>query len=423
MSEPTIGDNLRRLRERSTLKQEQLAERAGLSVDLIKKLEQNVRTSARIPTLRKLARALGVDTTALMGSAAQAQAMREPDAEPLGLVGLRQALTPTRGLNGRPVGPRPTIDAGQIALSRVEQMVVDANRAYHRDALAEAITALPHLLATADAVVDYSDGERGRLAHGIASYAYQLAGRLLIQLRQLDLAHVALDTAAGHARAAADQLAGATTAAHLCWLLVRAGRLAEVADLAVRTADQVEPRLSTATPRELAAWGVLLLKGAAAAARDAREDDARDMLDLAGAGAARLGGRLAESDDLADRWFRDVAGNDFCGGGVHLMRVETAVVAGDPGRALALAQAMQGRAAGVTPSSYQRHLLDVAWSHTQEARYADATAVLRGLRQAAPAWLRQQRYARDVVQSIADGRRRAMTAEFAELADWVGCPI
>lgn len=38
------------------------------------------------------------------------------------------------------------------------------------------------------------------------------------------------------------------------------------------------------------------------------------------------------------------------------------------------------------------------------------------LREQAPAWLRQQRYARDIVRSIATRRRRAMSQELADLA-------
>ncbi|MCX5066873.1 helix-turn-helix transcriptional regulator [Micromonospora lupini] len=412
--EPTIGEHLARIRRESTLTQEQLAEQAAVSVETIKKLEQGVRKSARIPTLRKLARALGVPTSALMGSAAHAQAMREPHAEPLGLVGIRRALAPARGLDGQPVGPRPPVD-GDLPVEHVRNLIADANRAYHANDYATVISSVPLVLATADALVERSGaGDDGQVALGIASYAYQLAGRLLIQLRQLDLAHIALDQAGTYARAADDQVAGASATAHLCWLLLRTGRIAEVEDLAARTADTVEPRLSTATPRALAAWGVLLLKGAAAAARNAREDDARSMLTLAAAGAGQLGDRLTQPDDPADRFFVDVAGNDFSGSGVQLMRVETAVIASQPDRALDLAREVTD-SPQVTPSSRQRHRLDVAWSYVETGRPADATAVLMQLRDVAPAWLRQQRYAREIVQSIADGRRRAMSADLAAL--------
>ena len=64
----TIGDRLRRIRNEQDLTQEQLATRAGLSRDLIAKLEQNRRTSCRITSLMRLANALDADLTELTGN-------------------------------------------------------------------------------------------------------------------------------------------------------------------------------------------------------------------------------------------------------------------------------------------------------------------------------------------------------------------
>ncbi|SCL31810.1 Transcriptional regulator, contains XRE-family HTH domain [Micromonospora nigra] len=408
--EPTIGEHLARIRRQSTLTQEQLADRAGVSVETVRKLEQGERTSARMSTLKSLAGALGVPTTALMGNAAQAVDRREPDAAPIGLVGVRRALTPVAGLDGQPVAA--TTAAEPPTVNRVRRSVLAANTIYHANDYAAAITLVPSLLADARALVDATDGDAQLAAYALASQAHQLVGRLLIQLRQVDLAHVAITQALDHARRSGDQVVGAAAVAPMCWLLLRQARFAEAEALAVRTAEQVEPRLSAASPAELASWGFLLMKAASAAVRDARHDDARDMLDLAAAGAHRLGGRPNPN--------ADVMGNDFSTEGVHLMRVEAAVIAGQPDQALALAQEVH-RSPQVTPSSRQRHRLDVAWSHVELGQYADATGVLLELRDRAPAWLRQQRYAREIVRSIADGRRRAMSSELAELAALVGC--
>ncbi|MGC4891986.1 helix-turn-helix domain-containing protein [Micromonospora sp. DT227] len=405
----TIGDHLRKLRTESTLTQERLAEKAGVSVETIRKLEQNERTSARMSTLNKLATALGVPTTALMGSAAQAQAMREPNAEPLGLVAVRRALTPVSGLDGRSVLDEPEI--GPPTAADVRRSILAANTIYHANDYAAALTLIPGLLDEARTFVDIADGDERLAAHALASQAHQLAGRLLIQLRRVDLAHVALTAALDHARRSGDPTVGPAAVAAMCWLLLRQARFGEAEVLAVRTADQVEPKLSTASPADLAAWGFLLIKAASAAVRDARHDDARDMLDLAAAGAHRLGDRRYPDADLI--------GNDYSTEGVHLMRVEAAVIAGRPDEALALARQVH-RSPQVTPSSRQRHFLDVAWSHVQTGTYSDATGVLMDLRDRAPAWLRQQRYARDIVKSIAERRRRTMTKELAELASLVG---
>lgn len=409
--EPTIGEYLAQIRRRSTLTQEQLAERAGVSVETIRKLEQGERQGARTATLNKLARALGVPTSALFGNAARAAADREPDARPLSLVGVRRALTPVVGLDGSPLA----LDLGDQppTLASVRRTVAGANASYHANNYAVTLATLPGMLGESRALVHAVPVNDQPAAHAIASQAHQLAGRLLIQLRQVDLAHVALAGALDHARLSGDQVVGASAAAPMCWLLIRQGRFAEAERLAVTTADRVEPRMSTASAAELAAWGFLLIKGAGAAVRDARDDDAAELLELAAAGAQRLGDRPNPH--------ADVVGNDFSTEAVRLMQVECAVIAGQPDRALNLSEGVT-HSSPVTPSSRQRHRLDVAWSHVQTGRYADATEVLVGLRDAAPAWLRQQRYAREIVQSITERRRRAMSAELADLASLVGSP-
>lgn len=407
--EPKIGQHLGRIRRSIPgMTQEKLAEESGISLSTIRDLEQGKRDSARLPTLSALAAPLGVTTSALLGDASTAVDQREPDAEPIGLIGVRRALMPVYGLDGQPLdldpaGPPPTL-AGVTAAVRA------ANLVYHGNDYAGALARVPSVLAQARALVDITSGDDQLAAYVLASRAYQLAGRLLVQLRQVDLATIALDSALRHARASGDQMIGAEAVAPMCWLLLRVGRFADARTLALRTADQVEPKFS-ATPADLAAWGLLLLKAAAAAVRDARRDEAAEILDLAATGAQALGNRPVPHADLI--------GNDFSPEGVHLMRVESAVIAGQPDQALALSEQVP-RSANVTPSSRQRHRLDVAWSHVQTGQYNDATGVLLGLRDTAPAWLRQQPYARDIVTELADTRRRAASEELAVLLSSVG---
>jgi transcriptional regulator with XRE-family HTH domain len=55
-----IGDNLRRLRERRALRQEDLAALAGVGKNTVNRIEKN-HTEPHMTTVRKLAEALGVD--------------------------------------------------------------------------------------------------------------------------------------------------------------------------------------------------------------------------------------------------------------------------------------------------------------------------------------------------------------------------
>jgi transcriptional regulator with XRE-family HTH domain len=61
-----LGDRLREIRKRRGLSQRELAERSGVSVSLIRKLEQGERNDTRLETARQLAEALTVPTTKLL---------------------------------------------------------------------------------------------------------------------------------------------------------------------------------------------------------------------------------------------------------------------------------------------------------------------------------------------------------------------
>jgi transcriptional regulator with XRE-family HTH domain len=61
-----IGERLRDLRVRRALTQEELAEKAEVGTNTVARLERN-EAEPHMSTLRKLARALGVDPSELIG--------------------------------------------------------------------------------------------------------------------------------------------------------------------------------------------------------------------------------------------------------------------------------------------------------------------------------------------------------------------
>ncbi len=63
---PPIGRRIRQLRTERELTQRELAERAGVSVDLVSKLEQRVKQTPSLQSLGKIAAALGVEVAALL---------------------------------------------------------------------------------------------------------------------------------------------------------------------------------------------------------------------------------------------------------------------------------------------------------------------------------------------------------------------
>ncbi|KXK62078.1 hypothetical protein AWW66_10010 [Micromonospora rosaria] len=409
MSEPTVGDRLAELRRGSKMTQEQLAERSSVSVEVIRKLEQGSRGTARLDTLHALARALKVTTSALLGDASQAAARAEPDHEPLSLADVRRAVAPVRGLTGAPVAAPATEPP---SLDTLRANLHAADRVVNAGDYALALRVLPPLLLNVRAAVDLNHDERQAEAYDLLARTQRVTGGLLIQLRADDLAQTALSGALDAAQRSDDRVVAATVIQSMCWLLMRQGRIAEAAELAVTTADEVEPRFSRATPGELAAWGWLLLGAAASCARDNRPDEAVDLIDAAGAAATRIGKRVPATDELS------LVGG-FDSAKVQMQRVESAAVGGEAGRVLELSELVPP-APTSSRSAWRRHRLDVAWAYAELREYGKAIAVLAQLREMAPAWLRQQRYARDIVERIAIGRRRAMTDELAELTGLFG---
>ncbi|MFF7245516.1 helix-turn-helix domain-containing protein [Embleya sp. NPDC008237] len=259
----TLGENVRSCRRRAGYSQEQLAEAAGLSLGTIRKVEQG--GTLRMESLHTIARALGLQTSTLLAADAP-EPVRSDDPNRLHLIELRKALTPPVGLSARP--PEPGEEPSIPALRRA---VLDGARLYHADRYQSVALLLPGLLRDTDRAVEYhSDGEDHASALVTRSEAYQVVGRFLTQTRHYDLAYQALASAIADARAAGDTLSAASGVVGLCWLLLRQGRLDDTETPAMTTAEAIEPRMSTATREQLAAWGWLALRGAAGAVRNNR---------------------------------------------------------------------------------------------------------------------------------------------------------
>ncbi|MGW4229815.1 helix-turn-helix domain-containing protein [Streptomyces sp. NPDC004980] len=120
--ETGIGDRIALLRRRRKLTQEGLAERAGVSVDVVRKLEQGVRSTARLTTLNALARALDVEPSTLVGQPATFEVRGEQERP--SVLSLRQAVAPVADLLGEEPDPEepPSIPELRAALRSTERI-------------------------------------------------------------------------------------------------------------------------------------------------------------------------------------------------------------------------------------------------------------------------------------------------------------
>ncbi|MGH8902244.1 MAG: helix-turn-helix domain-containing protein [Egibacteraceae bacterium] len=409
--EPALGDNLRRWRRRRGYSQEELAERAGVSVSVVRKLEQDDEAAAqrqgvRLETLYKLARALDVQTAQLLTPRGPEPLDQDPTQQ--ALLPIRVALTPPLQVTGvTAFGGQPTEPDVAVLRNQLDEAV----RLYRDDRYEATALLLPEMVAAAHATVACYDHGNERIdALRLRSDVLQLAGWFLTQVGASDLAYQALKDAIADANAVEDPLAAAAGVIGECWLFIRQGRLLDAMRTAVAAADRVEPRLSKASVAELSAWGWLLLRGWAAAVRNNQEPEALELLRMAQAAAAGMG-EETQTSRYHQYW------TTFGPATVAMKATEHRVVIGDWKGALTLAERVppSGRRRS---DNRNRHELDKAKAHAELGDYTDALDILTHLRTTSPQWLRHQRMGRGVTRMVLVSRKRTLTEQMRELADF-----
>lgn len=360
-----IGNRIRELRTERVprLTQRELAERAGVSIDVIQKLEQGSKATARIPTLTAIALALDVDLSSLLSRPTHLESVPVDG----GLLALRQALTPVVEDPGEP-----------ISHDELRIQLADGWRAYWAGDYDLLAGFLPGVIA----------GARRSEARNLLAEAGQLAAATLVHLGHSDLSLIAVDESL---RIAEDPLLRAAATGTRSWVLLNQARPRDAAQVATDQADEMEPRRK-ATQAEVSMWGNLLVTAATGAARAGDDVEARDLLQVAHGAAVRLG------EDRND--YQTAFGVSQ----VVMQRVDVAVVAGDYARALDVAAEMPP--GGRLPlAARARHRTDLAFAHANLGRRADAERILLDIEQDAAQWMRYQVFPRAVVRQLLTGRR------------------
>ncbi|GGK89020.1 helix-turn-helix domain-containing protein [Mangrovihabitans endophyticus] len=361
-----IGDRIYQLRtERAPrLTQRELAERAGVSIDLVQKLEQHRKATAKITTLQALANALDVDLAAVVSKPTHLQTLPDDGG---GLLELRRALTPVVDDQGEPMTP-----------ADLRAALAEAWAGYWRGDYDLLGAILPGMIASA-----HGPGTDDALAE-----ACQIAACTLVHLGHSDLSLLAAQRGLRHV---ADPLLRAAIVGTHAWILLNQGRPSDAAAIAVREADEMEPRRKAA-PAAVSLWGNLLVTAATAAARDGDDSEAQDLLAVAHGAAARLG------EDRND--YQTAFGTSQ----VAMQRVDVAVVAGDYPRALDAAARMP-RGGSLPLAAHARHRSDVAHAHARLGHAGQAEAILLEVETAAPRWMRYQVFPRSIVAELLSQRR------------------
>lgn len=379
------AERVKSARKRAGLNQQELADLCpDVSLAQLRCIEQGV-TQPRKYALRQIAVALRVRTSDLGDGpdAEYADADTEAAWEPV-----RRALVG----KSEPAEEPATVDSVRRAFDGVRALI-------GTNQYGEIAVRLPDLLRDADAM---EDGEyEGR---AIRSRILNMTGWLLTQCRQFDIAETTLARAID---AADDHTEAACAINTLTWTLLRQGRLDESRELAIRWADDIEPKFSRATVFQLATWGRLWLTVANAAVRDAQSGEMENALGLARAAAGRIG-REVYADTSTVRTFGPTT--------VAHIVAESHALARQPHLALAVSEQTPPATLQPTGANRLRHRLDIASAHAQLGQWPDAIGEIQRTWALAPEWLVQQRYGRDIMGEIIC-KRRTLTPEMRDLAD------
>ncbi|GAA4081740.1 helix-turn-helix domain-containing protein [Actinomadura miaoliensis] len=392
----TIGERLRLARRERGMTQEGLAQAAGVSVDLVSKLEQGRRESARITTLAKLANALDVEISHLVDRRDRLGADRDGGS----VLAVRDVLLSPSLLPGM-----DTDDDGEpTPLDELERAVSRAWGHYWAGDFGEVLAALPGLIG--EARITHS--ALGAPAVQPLALAYALASNLMTQIGRTDLGLVAAERAIIVAHTGNDKLLWATMHAEYSWVLLHQGRYAESERVAADMAVRIEPSFRDGE-KEIAAWGNLLMTAIAPTVAQERTPD--EYLRLAGAGAERLGRRV------------HVYHTSFAPPTVAMQATYAYSVLKKPGEALKAAKRIRppskdhpGDLKGI---SWGAHLMDVAQARFDAGHRSAAAATLLEAREVAPVWFRHQRIARSLTRDIRETERR-LTPATRELAKALG---
>lgn len=384
----TIGDRIRSLREFRDLTQEELAARAGVHVDTIRKLEQGQRQSSRINTLRALARALDVQLERLVGQPTVTQELSDDGG---GLLELRDAIQDIGALPGVLVDDDledpPTPD---VFISTVSE----ATSLYWAGEYSSLSSRLPLLLRDGRAVARETSSEP---VWRHLALTYQLAACLATQAGHPDWAFAAVEKQLQAAQRASDPLAEGMGVSTLSWVLLRQGRWEQAQQVAERKADVLEPGFRRPSVEQLAVYGNLLLAAATPAARRDSWDDALELLTAAEDAAVRSGPVRAY-------------GSAFSVVDVRTQKVNVALAGSDNRPEKALEFSNDVHLAEISrPVHSASYRVDVAQAQYQTGDSESALTTLLEVEAEQPEWIRLQALAAATVREMLESERRRNT--------------
>ncbi len=240
---------------------------AGITVRYREMIEAGTKTPT-LHVLHKLAKVLGVRTSALIGEAPSED--HEGPVNPR-LAELERALITYRTVSLSESGDLPSLEERDMQIKTMQKVWFTSPSKY-----SDALRVLPELIINSERAVHESG--RSRQACRQASELYQLTRAVLKYLGRTALCGLAADRAMRYAEETEDPLLIAAATWNLGQSLLADDRPAGALDLAMAGAERLEPLLPDGSPEHFSLYGGLQLVATLGALRTGDPWRARDIL-------------------------------------------------------------------------------------------------------------------------------------------------
>lgn len=295
-----------------------------------------------------------------------------------------------------------------FSLTGLSQEVRRVKAAYQACRYTEAAGRLPRILRHLGQTPSDLEEEARRLWLQARADAYHVTASVLLKCDERGLAWLAADRSHQAAQATQDPVLVGSSVRVYVRALMRERHYRTAADLAVSTAEQLEPPVgSSSTASAVSVYGSLMLIGAVAAARQEERTRALSLLDEAEQAARRLGG------DHNHRW------TAFGPTNVLLHRVSTAVELGDAGQAVHQARRIDTTRVAPVEREVVLHL-DTARAFAQWGKLREAHEALTTAERLAPEELKERPMVHRLVDELRTRSTGHLKRDFVHLADRVG---
>lgn len=397
MPELSFGQRLKVYRERSGKTRAVLGGLVGRSAEWVKAVESDRILPPRVHMLDRIARALKVDVSALIGELSDRSEVVNGPEHPA-LASVRDAVNRFALSDGLSPQPLEQIKGRLTAAWRARHQASD-----HRTVLG---ALLPDLVRDAQRAALTYEGDERRQAQALLAEVLGLAQMFLAYQPAAELLWRVADRAMVAAQESGDPEALACAGWFLCQVHRDAGDWDTAMAVTLDVVSALEARASDANPNLLALWGALNFEAAYTAARAGEEGRAWRYWDR----ADRVAQRLPESFYQPQTSFSRVIM------GAHAVTI--AVELQKSGEAVRQANRLDPAAIPSKPRR-ARHLIEAARGHYGKADNEATVAALRQAYESAPETIRFNGYARQITLDLLDGPR-SVRSDVHDLALKVG---